>query len=77
MNKGESILQGESMTAPTFALLRSSELVGIIEDLSKVDYAAEGWAGKPQLMNSRLQKRHNPLKLSNVFRQQRNRPCPS
>ncbi|MBK7462482.1 MAG: hypothetical protein IPJ50_06855 [Betaproteobacteria bacterium] len=45
MDKGVSALQGESLAAPAFGLLRSSELMGIIEDLSKVDYAAEGWMG--------------------------------
>ena len=45
VEKGVSALQGESLAAPTFELLRSSELMGIIDDLSKVDYAAEGWTG--------------------------------
>jgi hypothetical protein len=43
MNKGVSALQGESLAAPAFGLLRSSELFGILEDLSMVDYSAEGW----------------------------------
>jgi hypothetical protein len=45
MNMGVTALKGESLAAPTFGLLRSSELMSIIDDLSKVDYAAEGWAG--------------------------------
>lgn len=45
MDKGVSALQGEYLSAPAFRLLRSSELMGIIDDLSKVDYAAEGWTG--------------------------------
>jgi hypothetical protein len=45
MNRGADALQAEPLDAPTFALLRSSELMGIIEDLSNVDYAAEGWRG--------------------------------
>jgi hypothetical protein len=45
MNRGTDALQAVPLDAPTFALLRSSELLGIIEDLSNVDYAAEGWTG--------------------------------
>lgn len=42
---GERALQGYSLEAPVFGNLRSSELMRIIEDLSKVDYAAEEWTG--------------------------------
>lgn len=45
MDKGMNALQGEPLAAPVFSLLRSSDLMGIIEDLSKVDYAEEGWTG--------------------------------
>nr|CBA32530.1 hypothetical protein Csp_D32610 [Curvibacter putative symbiont of Hydra magnipapillata] len=45
MSKGASALHGESLAAPVFGLLRSSNLMDIIESLSKIDYAAEGWAG--------------------------------
>lgn len=45
VDNGVSALQGESLASPSFGLLRSSELFVIIEDLSLVDYAAEGWAG--------------------------------
>jgi predicted TIM-barrel fold metal-dependent hydrolase len=45
MDEGVSALQDKSLAAPAFGLLRSSELVGLIEELSKVDYAAEGWTG--------------------------------
>ena len=46
LDMGGSTLQGDSLSAPAFGFLRSSELMGILEDLSKIDYAAEGWTGK-------------------------------
>lgn len=52
MDKGVSTLMGESLSAPPFRLLRSSKLMGIIEDLSKIDYAAEGWTGELPLAYS-------------------------
>lgn len=46
ISNGASALHGESLAAPIFGLLRSSNLMDIIESLSEIDYAAEGWAGK-------------------------------
>jgi hypothetical protein len=45
IDKGVEILQDYTFAVPTFDLLRSSELMSIIKDLSNVDYASEGWTG--------------------------------
>jgi hypothetical protein len=45
IQQGASTLLDASLATPALGLLRSSELMSILVDLSKIDYAAEGWAG--------------------------------